>query len=162
MVACKNEVDLEQNRRMIAGLDANIICYALDEAYPEHEKLEDLLLNLSPQNRVALNPTTLHEAYHTLVFGQKWVPEDAAKPLKALLKHPHAEFYNQTKQNCNLGLNLSVQHRLGGRDALMIANFLANKVPTILTHNQEILKLHKLSWRNFSVTFKDPLISTSQ
>jgi hypothetical protein len=69
---------------MIIGLDANIICYALDEEYSEHEKLKDLFSNLSSGNKVALNPTTLHEAYHTLVFGQKWIPEDAQRTLKLL------------------------------------------------------------------------------
>jgi predicted nucleic acid-binding protein len=50
-----------------------------------------------------------------------------------------------------------VQHKLGGRDALIIANFLANKVSIIYTHDQELLTLQKLSWKNFNLTFKDPL-----
>ena len=141
---------------MIVGLDANIICYALDEAYPEHEKLRDLLLNLSPENKISLNPTTLHEAYHTLVFGQKWVPEDARKTLKMLLLHPHAEFFSQTKKNCSLALDFSVHHSHGGRDALIIANFLTNKVPVVYTHDQELLKLNKISWKHLHITFRDP------
>lgn len=142
---------------MIVGLDANIICYALDEAYSEHEKLEHLFLRLSPENKVALNPTTLHEAYHTLVFSQKWLPEEAAKELKMLLKHPYIEFFNQTRKNSTIALSLSVQHRLGGRDALITANFLANKIPTMYTHDKELLKLQKISWKNTNLTFKDPL-----
>jgi hypothetical protein len=31
----------------LIGLDTNILCYALDPAYPEHEKLKNLLFNLS-------------------------------------------------------------------------------------------------------------------
>ena len=142
---------------MIIGFDSNIICYALDPAYAEYEKLGNLFLELSPESMVAVNPTTLHEAYHTLVFGQKWVPEDAAKSLKMLLAHPHVEFFSQTKKNCNLGLSLSVQHKLGGRDALIIANFLMNKVPTMYTHDKQLLKLQKMAWKNHSLTFKDPL-----
>ena len=42
---------------MITGVDTNILCYALDPAYPEHEKLKNLLIRLSPENRVAINPT---------------------------------------------------------------------------------------------------------
>ena len=38
---------------MNVGLDANIICYTVDSAYPEHEKLGDLFLDLSPENVVA-------------------------------------------------------------------------------------------------------------
>jgi len=142
---------------MIAGLDTNILCYALDPAYPEHEKLKNLLIALSQENSVAINPTTLHETYHTLVFGQKWVPNEARRRLKMLLKHPYIEFFSQTKKTSVIALDLSVQHKLGGRDALIIANFLANKVSIIYTHDQELLILQKLSWKNFRLTFKDPL-----
>jgi predicted nucleic acid-binding protein len=142
---------------MIAGLDTNILCYALDPAYPEHEKLKNLLIALSQENSVAINPTTLHETYHTLVFGQKWVSNEARRRLKMLLKHPYIEFFSQTKKTSVIALDLSVQHKLGGRDALIIANFLANKVSIIYTHDQELLTLQKLSWKNFHLTFKDPL-----
>ena len=142
---------------MIAGLDTNILCYALDRAYPEHKKLKNLLIALSQETSVAINPTTLHETYHTLVFGQKWVPNEARRRLKMLLKHPYIEFFSQTKKTSVIALDLSVQHKLGGRDALIIANFLANKVSIIYTHDQELLTLQKLSWKNFHLTFKDPL-----
>ncbi|MGB9915492.1 MAG: type II toxin-antitoxin system VapC family toxin [Candidatus Bathyarchaeales archaeon] len=140
------------------GLDTNILCYALDPAYPEHEKLKTLLLNLSSENRAALNPTIIHETYHTLVFSQKWVTSEAAKRLKMLLKHPYIEFFNQTKKTTAIALTIANQHKLGGRDSLIIANFLANKVPTIYTHDQELLTLKKISWQNNNLTFKDPTI----
>jgi predicted nucleic acid-binding protein len=73
---------------MIIGLDANILCYALDDEYPEHEALKDLLLTLSAENKVAFNPTTIHEAYHILVYSQKWIPKEAADILKTLLNIP--------------------------------------------------------------------------
>jgi predicted nucleic acid-binding protein len=142
---------------MIAGLDANITCYALDEAYPEHEKLKDLLLNLSSDNKIAVNPTTIHETYHTLVFSQKWLEEDAADALKILLRNPYVEFFNQTKFNTNVALKLAVQHKLGGRDALIAANFLSNQISIMYTHDKELLKLQKITWKNKSLTFKDPL-----
>jgi predicted nucleic acid-binding protein len=145
---------------MIVGLDANIICYALDENYPENEKLGNLFLSLSPENRVALNPTTLHEAYHVLVYSQKWFPEDVAKELKLLLNYEYVEFFNQTRKNCNIGLNLSVKHKLGGRDALIVANFIANKIPIMLTHDKKLLKIQRITWKNTNLTFKDPLIQT--
>ena len=142
---------------MLTGLDTNILCYTLDPAYPEHEKLKNLLLDLSVEDTVAINPTTLHETYHTLVSGQKWVPSEARRRLRMLLTHPFVEFFSQTKRISIIALNLSVQHRLGGRDALIIANFLANKVPTIYTHDQQLLTLPKLSLRDFHVTIEDPL-----
>jgi predicted nucleic acid-binding protein len=142
---------------MIVGLDANIICYALDEEYPENEKLGNLFLNLSPDNKVALNPTTLQEAYHVLVFSQKWLPEDAAKQMKMLLKHPYVEFFNQTRKTCTIALNLSVKHNLGGRDALIAANFLASQIPIMYTHDKTLLNIQKINWKNTNLTLKDPL-----
>jgi predicted nucleic acid-binding protein len=141
----------------LIGLDTNILCYALDPAYPENEKLRNLLLDLSPANRLALNPTIIHETYHTLVHSQKWFSNEAVKRLKMLLKHPYIEFFSQTRKTCTIALNLANQHKLGGRDSLIIANYLANKVPTIYTHDQELLNLKGVSWKNQHITFKDPL-----
>lgn len=143
---------------MIVGLDANIICYAFDDAYPEHEKLKDLLLKLSPDNKIALNPTTIHEAYHTLVFSQKWTPEESADALRVLLNNPYSEFSNQTRKTSIIALNLSVQYKLGGRDALITANYIANKITIMYTHDKALLKLQKITWKNTSLTYKDPLI----
>ena len=143
---------------MIIGLDTNILCYALDPAYPEHGKVKDLLTTLSPDWIIALNPTVLHETYHTLVFYLEWFPEEAAKRLTMLLKHPYIEFFNQTQKTTLIALNLSVKHNLCGRDALITANFLANKILIIYTHDKDLLKLQKITWKNTNLTFKDPLI----
>jgi predicted nucleic acid-binding protein len=142
---------------VIVGLDTNILCYALDEEYPENKHLSDLLLKLSIENKIAINPTTIHEAYHVLVFGHKWYPDEAANAIRLLLKNPYIEFYNQTRKTSIIALNLSVKYKLGGRDALIIANFLANQTPTMYTHDKELLKLQKITWKNTNLTFKDPL-----
>ena len=112
---------------MITGIDTNILCYALEKTYPEHERVKDLLRSLSSENIVALNPTVLHEAYHTLVFYLEWTPEEAARRLTSLIRYPYIKFYNQTQKTSLIALNISVKHNLDGRDALIIANFLATK-----------------------------------
>ena len=101
---------------MITGLDTNILCYALDAVYPEHSKVEDLLTNLSPEKVIALNPTVLHETYHTIVFYLEWLPEEAVKRLALMLKHPYIEFFNQTKKTSIIALNLSAKHELRGEE----------------------------------------------
>jgi predicted nucleic acid-binding protein len=146
-----------ENSQVITGIDTNILCYALEKAYPEHERVKDLLTTLSSERIVALNPTVLHEAYHTLVFYSEWTPEEAARRLAALLRHPYIEFFNQTQKTSLIALNLSVKHNLGGRDALIIANFLANKIPIMYTHDKPLLKIQKITWKNTNLTFKDPL-----
>jgi predicted nucleic acid-binding protein len=141
------------------GLDTNILCYALDNRYPEHEKVKNLLITLSPENQVALNPTVIHETYHTLVFYSKWTPKEAAKRLTGLLRHPYIEFYNQTRKTSLIALNLSVTHNLDGRDALLTANNIANKILILFTHDKTLLKLQKITWKSTNLTFKDPLTS---
>lgn len=142
---------------MIAGLDTNILCYALDNTYAEHEKVKWLLVNSSPDNKIALNPTTIHEAYHVLVFSQKWAPQEAADALKTVLGDPYSEFFNQTRNISLTALNLSVKYPLGGRDALIVANYVTNKIPAMYTHDKELLKLQKITWKNNNLTIKDPL-----
>ena len=141
---------------MIAGLDTNVLCFALDDTYVEHDRVKGLLINSSSDNKIALNPTTIHEASHVLVFSQKWKPQEAADALKTILGDPYSEFFNQTRKISIIALNLSVKHSLGGRDALIIANFLANQIPLIYTADKELLKLQKITWKNTSLTFKDP------
>jgi predicted nucleic acid-binding protein len=142
---------------MIAGLDTNILCYTLDKAYPENEILGGLLLNLSQESKLALNPTVLHETYHTLVFGQKCSSEEAAIRLDALLSHTFIDFFNQTKKTSHVALNLSIKHVLGGRDALIVTSYIVNKIPVSYTHDKELLKIQKIIWKNTDPIFKDPL-----
>jgi len=141
---------------VIIGLDSNILCYALDNRYPEHKKVKDLLITLTQESIVALNPTVLHEAYHTLVYYSEWTPEEAARRLTALLRHPFIEFYNQTQKTTIIALNLVVKHSLDGRDALIVANYVANKISALYTHDKQLLNLQKITWKNTSLTFKDP------
>jgi predicted nucleic acid-binding protein len=142
---------------VITGLDTNILCYALDKSYPEYETVKDLLTTLSNENIVALNPTVLHEAYHTLVYYLEWTPEEAARRLSKMLRHPYIKYYNQTQKTSLIALNLAVKHCLDGRDALIVANYIANKTPTIYTHDKTLLKLQKITWKNTNLTIKDPL-----
>ena len=142
---------------MIIGLDTNILCYALDKFYPENLKVKDILTTLSPENQVAINPTVLHEAYHTLVFYLEWTPEEAARRLSVMLRHPFIKFYNQTQKTSLIALNLCVKHNFGGRDALIVANYLANKTPVFYTHDKELLCRQKITWKNTNLTVEDPL-----
>lgn len=142
---------------MIYGLDTNILCYALDSAFPENPRCKKILLEASPEARLGLNPTVLHEAYHTLVFGQKWVPREARRRLVATLQHPYVEFYNQSRRISVIALDLAVHHNLGGRDSLILANFMANNVAVLYTHDEELLSLKRIIQKRFAIGLEDPI-----
>jgi predicted nucleic acid-binding protein len=148
-----------ENKGLTVGLDTNILCYALDPAYPEHRRLAGFFEKLSPQNMVALNPTVFHEAYHVLVYCLEWESQEAAQRLTLLLKHPYISFFNQTKQTTQAALKLAVKHALGGRDALIVANYLTNRIPLLYTHDQTLLELKSIAWKDASMTFEDPIKS---
>ena len=84
-------------------------------------------------------------------------PEESAETLKLLIKNPDAEFFNQTRKTSSIALNLSVQHKLGGRDALIAANFLENQIHAMYTCDKQLLKLQKITWKNTNLTYTDPL-----
>jgi predicted nucleic acid-binding protein len=139
------------------GLDTNILCYSLDPAYAEYPRAKDLLLSLSSENPLAINPTVIHESYHTLVYGQKFTRAEATSRLGLVLNHPYIYFLNQTRRTCQIGLDIATRHMLGGRDALILANYICGKVPVMYTHDRELLSLQRVTWRSATIDIRDPL-----
>jgi len=147
---------------MPVGLDSDIVCYILDSRYPEHEKLGGFLRSLSPESVCAVNPTVVHECYHALVFGQGWTRQEAKERLGILLRLPFMEFYNQTKSTTVLALNLAERYTLGGRDSLMLANYLANGAPEVYTHDSGLLTIGHVEWRGSTTRITDPVSQPRQ
>jgi len=137
------------------AVDTNILCYALDPAYSEHEKAVSLLTNLSSENMIAINPTVLHETYHVLVFYLEWLPIEATKRLTLILRNPYVKFFSQTKKTAALALSLAAKYEMGGRDSLILACNVSNHVSTFVTHDKRLLELKKIFWRNQQVSLQD-------
>ena len=75
--------------------------------------------------------------------------------IKLLLKNPYIDFYNQTRKTSTIALDLSVQYKLGGRDAPIVANYLLNKTPTVYTNNKTLLEHQKIIYKNNNLTIID-------
>ena len=54
-------------------------------------------------------------------------------------------FLNQTKEITELGLSIGLEYPLGGRDCLILANFLFNSIERIVTFDGALLHLEKLT-----------------
>lgn len=141
----------------IVGLDSNILCYALDPAYSESRICRKYLSDLSPGRQIALNPTVVHETYHVLVYGQKWEPSDARTRLQAIITHPNVVFLNQTRTTSSIGLKIAEDNKIGGRDSLILSNYIINKVSELHTHDKELTDLRRISWKNTTLNIVDPL-----
>jgi len=90
---------------------------------------------------VALNPTIVHEAYHTLVFKMKWAPHDASEALTEASMDANNQFINQTLKTTKIGLRIATEHNLGGRDALILANFMGARISKFVTYDRALLAL---------------------
>ena len=71
------------------GIDTNVLVAYLDADHPSHAEAAPLA-----QRGVALNPTVIHEAYHTLVFKMKWAADEASHTLTAACADEHNLFIN--------------------------------------------------------------------
>jgi predicted nucleic acid-binding protein len=142
---------------MTVGVDTNILCYALDPAFKEHKKAKSLIMSIRSKEKVSVNATTIHETYHTLVFKQKWVPEDARTKIIAFIRHPLIAYRSQTKKISLLALKLAVELNLGGRDSLILANLLENDVGKFYTHDKDLLSLKKVAMDYYNLLIEDPI-----
>jgi predicted nucleic acid-binding protein len=125
------------------AIDSNVLVAYLDRGHPQHHKATRLA-----SRRVALNPTVIHETYHTLVFKLKWTPEAASNALIEILNDPDILFVNQTKETTRTGLQLAKHYAIGGRDALILASFLNPSVLEIVTLDNELIRLRKIEHGN--------------
>ncbi len=121
------------------GVDTNVLVAFLDKKHPEHATC-----SIIEKYQAIVNPTVVHEAYHTLVFKQMWEPQTAGEVLKDFIELEEVRFQNQTKATVKTGLTIGVKNNLGGRDALILANFLIGAVPVMATLDQELLTLKEI------------------
>ncbi|HIH36695.1 MAG TPA: PIN domain-containing protein [Methanocellales archaeon] len=120
------------------GIDTNVLVSFLDAWHPDHKDTERLA-----DANAATNPTIIHEAYHTLVYAQKW---DGNQAIDVLIDYIDTTlFLNQTKEITKVGLSIGREYALGGRDSLILANFLSNGIGKMVTFDKSLLTLNKIS-----------------
>jgi predicted nucleic acid-binding protein len=134
------------------GIDTNVLVAYLDAGHPAHAETEFLA-----ERGVALNPTVIHEAYHTLVFKMKWAEEEASRTLIAACMDEQNLFINQTLRTTRAGLKIATEHRgLGGRDALILANLLVGKVGELVTYDKDLLAVAKVRYGRSTISMWRP------
>ena len=121
------------------AIDSNVLIAYLDKEHPQHSKVTVL-----SSRRVALNPTIVHETFHTLVFKMKWAPDDASGVLIEMLDDTNILFLNQTKDTTRIGLRFAERYALGGRDALILASFLNPSISGFKTFDKELIRLRRV------------------
>ena len=136
------------------GLDTNILAYALDPTFHEHDKAKRAILS---SDTWAVNATVVHETYHTLVFRRKILPADSRRKIIEFLKDGRTIFINLTKTVSLFALDLAAKTDLGGRDSLIIGCFLHNKIPEMYSHDEDLTKLRKVGMKGRILHITDPI-----
>jgi len=121
------------------AIDSNVVVAYLDREHPQHSKVRSLATR-----KVALNPTVVHETYHTLVFKMKWASNDAAGVITEMLHDTHILFLNQTKETTGIGSKFAERYALGGRDALILASFVNPSIAEFETFDKELIRLRRV------------------
>lgn len=101
-----------------------------------------------------MNPTVAHETYHTLVFKMKWEPSEVSKTLLEVPDDTNVLFLNQTKDTTRIGLKFAEKYALGGKDALILANFLNPSIAEFKTIDKELIRLHRVEHARRRLTIR--------
>jgi predicted nucleic acid-binding protein len=136
------------------GLDTNILVYSLDPTFPEHDRAKKAILS---SGGCAVNSTVIHETYHTLVFRRKISPIDSRRKLVEFLADRRMFFINMTKVVSLFAMNLAVKTKLGGRDSLIVGCYLHNRISEMYSHDDDLVKLKKLSMKERTLRIIDPI-----
>ena len=120
------------------GIDSNVLVAYLVQEHPDHSRVRSLA-----DKTHAVNPTIIHETYHTCTFKLKRSPEQTAKVLLSYTKL--ALFLPITEKTTELGLKLALDHGLGGRDALILASYFSSRqVSRFVTLDESLLRIGQI------------------
>ena len=142
----------KENKKYL-GVDTNVLVAFLDKEHPDNFKTEIL----AEHRYNAVNPTIIHEAYHTLVYKQKWKREEAKNTLSDYIDLNTVLFMDQTKKITKLGLAIGANYGLGGRDSLILANFISNSIEIMVTFDGEVLNVKELQEEGKRLEIKLPM-----
>jgi predicted nucleic acid-binding protein len=103
----------------------------------------------------AVNPTVIHETYHTCVFKLKRASDQTVKEILNYMKL--TLFLSISGKTTEQALKIASQYKLGGRDALIIASYLsANQVVRFITFDQELLDIGQVKFGNGTLGISEP------
>jgi predicted nucleic acid-binding protein len=135
------------------GIDSNVLVAYIVASHPDHKKVSHIR-----SKGHAVNPTVIHETYHTCVFKLKAEPADVTKLLLDYMRR--ALFLDITYGTVTLGLKIARDHGIGGRDSLILASYLTSgHISKLVTLDKTLLDIGKVSHggRNLKIVSQDSL-----
>ncbi len=123
---------------MSFGADSNVLVAYLMPDHPDHEATRGLMRKLH-----AVNPTVLHETYHTQVFKLKRRPDTTIRVLLDYMNF--ALCLPVSSETVGRAFDFALQHQLGGRDGLILASYLfSGRVRRFVTMDESLLSIKEV------------------
>ncbi len=124
------------------GIDSNILVYALNKDLPEHLHCKQLLINIvNGKELVSIPSIVFMECFHALVKAFNFSEVEVKKRLIAIIDSININVLDISTSSIILAFELSEKYRTGGRDSLIAASLLENKIQEIYSHDRDFDKI---------------------
>ncbi len=124
------------------GIDSNILVYALNKDLPEHLHCKQLLINIvNGKELVSIPSIVFMECFHALVKAFNFSEVEVKKRLIAIIDSININVLDISTSSIILAFEISEKYRTGGRDSLIAASLLENKIQEIYSHDRDFDKI---------------------
>ena len=124
------------------GLDSNILVYALNKDLPEHVPCKELIINVvNGKELVSIPSIVFMECFHALVKAFNYKEIEVKKRLIAIIDSRNINVLDISTSSILLAFEIAEKYRTGGRDSLIAASLLENKIQEIYSHDTDFDKI---------------------
>lgn len=124
------------------GIDSNILVYALNKDLPEHLPCKALLINIVNGNELVSIPSIIFmESFHALVKAFKYKETEVKKRLIGIIDSKNINVLDISTSSILFAFEIAEKYRTGGRDSLIAASLLENKIQEIYSHDSDFDKI---------------------
>ncbi|MBA7545449.1 tRNA(fMet)-specific endonuclease VapC [subsurface metagenome] len=124
------------------GIDSNILVYALNKDLPEHLPCKELIIDIvNGKELVSIPSIVLMECFHALVKAFKYKEVEVKRRLIAIIDSKNINVLAISTSSILLAFEIAERYRTGGRDSLIAASLLENKILEIYSHDTDFDKI---------------------
>ena len=124
------------------GIDSNILIYALNKDLPEHSSCKELLINIvNGKELVSIPSIVFMESFHALVKAFKYKESEVKKRLIAIIDSKNINVLDISTSSILFAFEIAEKYKTGGRDSLIAASLLENKIQEIYSHDSDFDKI---------------------
>ena len=124
------------------GIDSNILVYALNKDLPEHLPCKELLINIvNGRELVSIPSIVFMECFHALVKAFKYKEVEVKKRLVSIIDSKNLNVLDISTSSILFAFEIAEKYRTGGRDSLIAASLLENKIQEIYSHDSDFDKI---------------------